>query len=289
MKKFSFYIIAIISAGLFTSCEKVVDVNVPVGDPVPYIDAWITDQPGEQVIKFQKANGYFDNSAPPVIGDAQITLTDITAGKNYDFAFSNGAYRYNPGAGVAIGVIGHEYKLTINWQGETFVATDNLPRVSPVDSITYEYKKEESDDKEGYYAKFYAVDIKGGKDYTWIRTYLNGKRNQNVQEMWAIDGSYYEDADTDGQNFIAPIRDGINYGKKPYVIGDKITIQMRGISKGTFKFINMLTEQLSNGGLFAKVLANVPNNMASTRADSKTRILGWFATVSETELSEVIK
>jgi len=286
MQKFILYIIVIVSAGLFASCEKVIDLNVPVGDPVPYIDAWITDKPGAQQIKFQRAVGYLDNSTPPAIGDAQISVTDLTASKTYNFTFTNGAYTHDPGAGVAIGVIGHEYKLTINWQGETFEAKDKLFRVAPIDSITIEHKEEKGQEKEGYYAKLYAVDPRGQKDYTWIRTYRNGVLNQNVDEVWAIDGSYYENTDSDGFNFILPIREAITSNSKPYKKGDVVKVVMRGISKDGQEFIRMLADQLSNGGMFAKVLANIPTNVTSQKAGSSTKILGWFGTVSETEMSK---
>lgn len=288
MKKFILYIILIIGAGAFTSCEKVISLDVPVGDPVPYIDAWITDKPGPQVIKFQKAVGYLDNSAPPAIGDAQIKVTDLTTSQTYDFTYANGAYTYDPGAGTSIGVVGHEYKLSINWQGETYEAKDKLNRVPPIDSITYEFKEESGGEKEGYYAKFYAVDLKGAMDYYWIRTYRNGVRNQNVSEMWSVDGAYYEDADSDGFNFIVPIREGITSEEKPYLKGDEVKVVMRGISKDAYGFIRLMTDQLSNGGLFAKVLANVPTNVTKSQSKSP-KILGWFGTVSETELSKKIE
>ncbi len=80
----------------------------------------LPDKPGPQQIKFLKAVGYLDNSAPPVISDAQIRVTDLTINQTYDFNYSNGAYTHDPGACVAIGVVGHEYKLSINWKGETF-------------------------------------------------------------------------------------------------------------------------------------------------------------------------
>lgn len=289
MKKFILYSILIIGAGAFTSCEKVIDLDVPVGDPVPYIDAWITDKPGPQQIKFLKAVGYLDNSAPPAIADAQIKVTDLTINQTYDFTYNDGAYTYDPGAGTAIGVVGHEYKLSINWQGETFEAIDKLNRVPPIDSITVEFKEEKSGEEEGYYAKFYAVDIKGGRDYYWIRTFRNGVRNQNVNEMWSIDGAYYEDADSDGFNFIIPIREGITSGEKPYQIGDEVKVVMRGISKDAHGFIRLMADQLSNGGMFAKVLANVPTNVSTQKQGSSNKILGWFGTVSETEMSKKIE
>lgn len=289
MKKFILYIIVIIGAGAFTSCEKAIDLDIPVGDPVPYIDAWLTDKPGPQQIKFLKAVGYLDNSAPPVIDDAQIRVTDLTINQTYDFNYSNGAYTHDPGAGVSIGVIGHQYKLSITWKGETFEAIDKLNRVPPIDSITYEFKAENGGEKEGYYAKFYAVDLKGAKDYYWIRTYRNGVRNQNVDEMWSIDGAYYEDANSDGFNFIVPIREGITSNEKPYQKGDEVKVVLRGISKDAKEFISLMATQLSNGGMFAKVLANVPTNVSTKKQGSPNKILGWFGTVSETELSKKIE
>ncbi|QEC41321.1 DUF4249 family protein [Pseudobacter ginsenosidimutans] len=288
MKQFILYIVFILSASAFTSCEKVIDLDVPAGDQIPYIDAWITDKPGVQQIKFQRAVGYLDNSTPPVISDAQISVTDLTLNQTYDFTYNNGAYTHDPGAGNSIGVIGHEYKLTINWKGETYEAKDKLNRVPPIDSITVEFKEEKGGEKEGYYAKFYAVDLKGAMDYYWIRTYRNGVLNQNVNEMWSVDGAYYEDANSDGFNFIIPIREGITSGEKPYEKNDEVKVVLRGISKDAYGFIRMLTDQLANGGLFAKVLANVPTNVAKQKTDSE-KIVGWFGTISETEMSKKIE
>ncbi len=39
--------------------------------------------------------------------------------------------------------------------------------------------------------------------------------------------------------------------------GDEVVV-MRGISKDAHGFIRLMAEQLSNGGMFAKVLANCP-------------------------------
>lgn len=288
MKQFILYIVFILSAGAFTSCEKVIDLDMPAGDQIPYIDAWITDKPGVQQIKFQRAVGYLDNSTPPVISDAQISVTDLTLNQTYDFTYNNGAYTHDPGAGNSIGVIGHEYKLTINWKGETYEAKDKLNRVPPIDSITVEFKEENGGEEEGYYARFYAVDLQGAMDYYWIRTYRNGVLNQNVNEMWSVDGAYYEDADSDGFNFIVPISEGITSGDKPYLKDDEVKVVLRGISKDAYGFVRMLTDQLANGGLFAKVLANVPTNVTKQKTDSE-KIVGWFGTVSETELSKKIE
>ena len=290
MKHYKSYIVALIALYSFSSCEKVVDIDLPDGAKLPYVDAWITDKPGKQVIKFLRAVNYLENKEPEVITGAQISVTDITGNKTYNFTFQNGAYEYDAGA-AAIGIIGHEYKLTINWDGQQFEATDKLNRVTTVDSIVYKYQDEddvEGDEEVGYYANLYAKDLPGATDYTWIRTYKNGSLNYHVNEMLAIDASFYEDV-SDGSTFIEPFREGITSGEEPYKKGDVVKVLLRSMSKPTYDFMDQLLDQLYSGGLFAEVLQNVPSNIFNKQAGSQAKIYGWFGTVAETELSQTIQ
>lgn len=289
MKNIRLYIVALLALYTFSSCEKVVDVNLPDGEPLPYLDAWISDQPGKQTIKFLRAVNYLENKAPEPVTGAQIVLTDVTGNKTYNFTYQDGAYVYDAGA-AAIGIIGHTYKLSINWDGQQFEATDVLNRVTKVDSISVEYKDEdklEGDEKEGYYAEMHARDLAGGTDYTWIRTYRNGSLNHHVTEMVAIDASFYENV-SDGYTFIEPFREGITSNKHPYQKGDVVTVKLRSLSKPAYDFIDQLIDQLYSGGLFAKVLQNVPSNIFNQQPGSQKKIYGWFGTVAESELSRTI-
>jgi hypothetical protein len=289
MKHYKVYIVALITLYTLSSCEKVVDINLPDGEKLPYLDAWITDKPGKQTIKFLRAVNYLENKEPEAVSNALVVLTDLTANKTYNFTFKNGAYEYDAGA-AAIGVINHKYQLKINWDGQEFEATDMLTRVTKIDSISVEYRDEkqtEGDEKVGYYAELHARDLIGGTDYTWIRTYKNGKLNNNVSEMVAIDASFYENA-SDGYIFIEPFREGITSGEKPYAKGDVVKVMLRSVSKPTYDFLDQLFDQLYSGGLFAKVLQNVPSNIFNKQAGSTKKIYGWFGTVAETEMSKTI-
>lgn len=290
MKKYQIYIVALIALCTFASCEKVVDIDLPDGQKLPYLDAWITNKPGKQTIKFLRAVNYLDNKAPEPVTGAQVAVTDVTDNKTYHFTYQNGAYEYDAGAD-AIGVIGHTYKLSISWDNQQFEATDVLTRVTTIDSITVEYRegdKLEGDEKVGYYAEMHAHDLPGGTDYSWIRTYKNGQLNPYVTEMVAIDASFYENV-SDGFVFIEPFREGITSGEHPYVKGDVVKVLIRSMSKPTYDFLDQLLDQLYIGGLFAKVLQNVPSNIVNQQAGSKTKIYGWFGTVAETELSKPIQ
>jgi hypothetical protein len=280
------YISVIVLGASLTACERVIDLDMPKGEALPYVDAWITDQPGVQTIKFLRAVEYQSSSAPEAVSDATITITDVTTGTSYPFTYHNGSYNYDAGSG-SIGVVGHTYKLSIDWKGEKFEATDDLKRPSILDSITSEFKEEDGDDKAGYYAKLYAHDPTGAVDYTWVRTYRNGTLNHHVGEMLAADGSFGGDEGiSDGFAFIPPFRDGITSDAHPYEKGDVVKVLLRSLSKPSHQFIEQTIEQLTSGGLFAKVLMNVPANVKNLSSGSSTKIYGWFGTVAEVSKSK---
>jgi hypothetical protein len=282
------YIAVVLFGASLTACERVIDLNLPKGDALPYVDAWITDQPGIQTIKFLKATDYMSTNAADPVSDAQIVITDVTAGKSYPFTYSNGAYNYDAGTG-SVGVIGHNYKMSITWNGEQFEATDTLKRNTTIDSLTSEYKEVDGQNKAGYYVKMYAHDVSGGVDYYWIRTYKNGALNYYVGEMLSADGSFNDDGITDGFAFIPPFRDGVTPGDKPYEKGDVVKVLIRSLSKGSYNFMQQVQEQLTNDGLFGKVMHNVPANVQNLQATGKTKIYGWFGTVAEVSATKKVE
>ena len=280
MKKviLSIFVITVLFA--LQSCEKVITLKVNDGAPLPYIDAWITDQPGVQTIRFLQAVNYTDTKEPTPIADATIKLTDLTSSQAYSFTYANGAYSYDAGTGK-VGFIDHRYKLDILYKGVAFTALDTLKRNTVIDSITSVHKDNDGSHKEGYYATFYAVDPQGGTDYYWIRTYKNNALNYYVGEMFSIDGSFNENI-SDGFEFLPPFREGITSDDHPYVKGDKVKVLIRSLSKPSYEFGNQMNNQLVNGGLFATILENVPTNVKNQQAGNSLAIYGWFGTVSET-------
>lgn len=280
-----FTIITVLSA-----CEDAIDLKVDQGQSYPVVDAWITDEATPQKIVLTQSVAYTTPGKAPVISDATVTLYDVTAGKTYAFAFQDNAYRYDAGAGQAIGVVNHVYKLAITYKGEIFEAYDTLKRVPPIDSITYEFKtKEESvSNKEGYYAKFHAKDLPNGMDYYWIRSYRNDL-TQRLEDGFSVNGSYDEDIAIDGGKFILPIAENITDYLKPFQKDEKVIVRLLSLTKGTHQFLTQVNEQINAGGLFAKVLENVKSNLRNTEKDGKYRLLGWFATSGVSQSEKVVK
>ena len=264
------------AAAAFTACEDVIDVEVPEGKTFTVVDAWITDQPGSQYIRITQSVPYTNQAPAPVVSGAVVTLTDLTSGQVYPFTFSDGRYGFTPGAGVSIGIVNHVYKLRVELQESAFEAIDTLKRVPVIDSISYEYKTKEeaASGEEGFYARWYGRDIAGATDWYWIRSYRNSTDHREA-DAFAIDGSFEENA-ADGSVFIYPLSEAITRFDKPYLENEKVIVRLASVTKRSHAFLEMVEEQLNNGGLFAKILENVPSNLTNVNTASNARVLGWF-------------
>ncbi|MBV8252464.1 MAG: DUF4249 domain-containing protein [Chitinophaga sp.] len=285
MKKILFYIV-IVCLGALTACTDTINLNVPKGQSFPVLDAWVTTEPGIQKIRITMSVPYTDQAPAPIVSDAKIILNDLTTGDSYPFLFKDNLYQYDA-TNKAIGVVGHVYKLHVELQGEILEGIDTIKRVPPIDSMTYEYKAkgESTSGKEGYYCRFYAIDIKGATDYYWIRSYRNDSLHR-VRDEFSIDGSYSEGV-SDGAQFILPIAQSITDGQHPWLLNDKVIMRLSSCSKPSFDFLKQVDQQVNAGGLFAKVLENVKSNMQNTTTNGKVKLLGWFGTsaVSRAEIT----
>ncbi|WP_126248836.1 DUF4249 domain-containing protein [Chitinophaga rhizosphaerae] len=278
MKRNLTAIALLFAAAGFTACEDTIDLDVPNGKTFTVVDGWITNVPGKQQIRLTTTVPYTSQGSAPAVTDAKITVTDITANKTYNFTYADGVYSYDPGAGQTIGEVGHVYKMRLELKEGVFEAMDTLKRVPVIDSIAADFKtKEEAiSGKEGFFARFYAKDLAGATDWYWVRSYRNSLQSR-VEDIFTIDGSYAEDV-ADGLNFIQPIAEGITDYDKPFQEGEKVIVRIASVTKRSHAFLDQVQQQIDNGGLFAKILENVPTNVLNTDKDAKGRVLGWFGT-----------
>lgn len=288
MQKF-LLIISGISTLLLGACTDTIKLDVPNKKNYPVLDAIITDQPGLQKIRFTNSVPFQDDSTAPVISTASMTLFDLTSHQSYAFAYgADGYYNYDPGAGVAIGVLNHVYKLHIEYKGDIYEAYDTIKRIPEIDSVTYKYKSKEDNvaGEAGYFARVFITDIKGATDYYWLRSYRNNLQTRNT-DAFATDGAFDEGV-ADGIQLIMPLSESITRDDKPYQPGDTVIVQFSSLTYPTSQFMNQAYNQITNGGLFATVLENVKSNALNVTPNGTNKILGWFSTNSVRYKSIVI-
>lgn len=280
MKKqfFRLTILAAIIAG-FSSCEDKIDLDIPAGTSYPVLDAWITDEPGIQTIRFTKSVPYTQQGAAPFISDAKITVYDDTNGEVYPFEFVDSVYQHGFPADGRLGQVGHIYRLRVEYDNNVYEARDTVRRVTTIERLEYRFKKKGTDGvrEDGYYVRFFATDEAGATDYSWIRSYRNTTENANIMaDVFAIDGGYSENL-SDGQEFTQNMGENINDYEHPYLQGDYAIVKLRSLSYPSYFWVTSVQTQLQAGGLFATVLANVGTNLKNvTEGGGKGKILGWF-------------
>jgi len=59
-----------------SSCQDVVDLEVPDGEVQLVVDGWLTNQTGEKQVMLSTTANYFDNSTSPLVENAFVVLND---------------------------------------------------------------------------------------------------------------------------------------------------------------------------------------------------------------------
>lgn len=272
------YILTLILFLTFTACEDVIDVDLDNGESQLVVDAFLNDLPQNQVIRLTISSPYFNNNKSNAATGAtvklieneskEIVLVDSENNGNY-------TYIYNPLDSFC--AVGKSYKLEITYNGETYISNSKVNQVPNIDSIRSKKDKNPFTGDPEYRAEYFATDIKGTRDFYWVRSWYNDTLKALGNADNISDGAF-SGTGADGLVFILPMRFNINRQGEPYFPGDTIRMQLLSINEATYNFLNDVFTQSTNGGLFATPLVNVRTNIINQNSNSSKRALGWFVT-----------
>lgn len=268
----------IAGAVLFSSCTDVIKVDVDPGETLLVVDAWVSNSPGTQNIKLTTTSPYFSNVNTPAVTGASVVLTDITTNKNYTFSDAGfGNYSFTPTVADTMCVVGHQYQLSIVYQGNSYNAFSKLNRTTVVDSIIWQDLQGQIGTDNGLFPYVVAKDSAGGKDFYWIKAYHNGVYINNPSNINVCEDAGGGDG-TDGLYFIPPnAYFNVTPGNKPYKENDICTIEIYSINKNSYDFLTQAQIQMTNSqsGLFASTPENVRTNI-NVVTSGAPKALGWF-------------
>ena len=209
---------------------------------------------------------------------------------NVEFVFqdqSNGNYSYDPKSNVPLDSIGFNYRLEIIYNGELFISNSRLNPVPMIDSLSYEFQEGELGSEEGYYVQFWATDFAGRKDYYWIRSFKNGQstRPDNPSALILSEDAAFGGEGADGFVFIAPLRSSVTNDDEPFATGDICKVELLSLNEDAFEFLDQVTIQANNGGLFSTPPANIRSNIKDANGNLQEKVLGVFSLSSISEES----
>lgn len=306
MKIYSQILVALlITSVVLMSCEDVINPDLQDTKAELVVEAWLNNKPGDQVINLMMTQPYFDNTTPPGVSGAVVTVQD-SEGEVMNFVEDvdkKGHYRWSPATPAeTFGVVGRGYKLSVLYKGETFESFSYMGRVPAIDSISVIFEEESPFyPKNSYSCEFWASDLPGSGDAYWIRTTKNDTLLNKPSEIsLAFDAGFSQGGNFDGVAFIPPIRTSVNPFNEaedgsilsPYQPGDSIYVEIHSITYETFSYLNQVVVQTNRPGgfgeLFSSPLSNVSTNVFNTNPNG-SKVVGFFNVAAVSGLGKKVK
>lgn len=255
----------------FSSCEDVVHLDLGTGETKIVVDAEIIWQKGttgnEQTIKISKTAPYYNTTTPKVSG-AQVKIENSNG---VIFAFNE----TEPGFYVCtdfIPVIGMDYTLYVEAEGQSFTAVEKLTSVTPIDKVEQK-----------------TVPDFGGGDIIELTFYYKDPTDQVNYYLTDYKSEFllfpeYELTDDDLFN-----GNEINtrFSNKDMKTGDNVEITHRGISKKFYNYMNLILE-VYGGSPFSIPPGNIRGNIINT-SDSNNFAFGYFRLCESDRVLYVVK
>lgn len=225
MKLFQYGIVILTLGGLlFSSCQKVIDIDLNSEDPQIVIEGTFTAGETTHHVRITNTLNFNQTVAYPTVDNATVMVTD-NLGNSQPLTFvSDGQYYVNNYPVVE----GRSYTLTVVVDGKSYVAVSTVPNQVLIDTLmvgVYPFGQE------AFNAMLpVRLDPAGVSNYYQFHLYRNGKR---------LSGIYLQDDQfTDGIVVQQPIFD--NGGD--YKTGDTAYVEMFCIDKPVYDYFFALQQ-----------------------------------------------
>ncbi len=262
-------------------CTEIIDLELKSVDQKLVVEGVVTNEMKVQYVRLSKSIAYLDNEPTPEVSGATITLSDgiSTMGMKESTDFP-GVYMTNE---IFRGVPGRVYVLKVedvdidnDGESELYEASSLMPYVGQADSIALHY----SDEWELWKILLYAQDPPESQDFYMFRVFKNSNLISGSISEYSIVSDKYFDGNYANGIWVQSLDAGED--SHPLEEGDVISLQMAGISKEFYDFIDAV--QRENRGqypLFSGPPANVPGNVSNDA-------LGFFTAIAVTYESKHI-
>lgn len=275
-----------LTAILFGACTEDIYPSFDSTTTRLVVDGSITTDTTEQQVTLLKSGDPLNRNPLLYVSNAIVSITDGTDTYNLtEDSVKKGVYKTKPNV---FGKIGKKYTLNIsnvdiNNDGvfENYSASDSIKEINPIDSFKIVYQVNGPQDK-GWLVLLYSRDI-GGRNFYAIKIKKNdvlitdSLKEISISPNTGFEGRYYT-----GLSVYA-----LSDSKRDerLKIGDKITMELEGITEEYFNFIDgSKQESQPKIPIFSGPSANVLTNIKSTN-----NAVGFFAAYSIQRKSLIYK
>jgi hypothetical protein len=266
MKKI--YLLPILAIFFFTSCEKVIDIEVPSIEPKLIIDAsfdvFFDEDPivANTVVKLSLSADYFDDEIPAVT-NATVFLTNLSDNSIINFSNANADGNYEPTSSF-IPADDIEYELTIVHDDETYKGKATKVKSTSLTEVI-------QGDKTLFSGEEVELEITF-QDTPIIENYYLFDFDDNL--FLSIDDRFFNGSLYNFSYF---------YRDEELELPKTVNLKMSGITKEYYTYFEILVSQggQEGGGPFQAVPSSLLGNMINTTKEENFP-LGYFH-ISETD------
>ncbi|HNX65294.1 MAG TPA: DUF4249 domain-containing protein [Bacteroidales bacterium] len=242
MKKLT--ILIIITCIGFSSCEKVINLDLDNTSPKLVIEGNIYNQPGPYIVKIRQSVSFDEANDYPAVSGAEVIIDDNHGVKDTLSETTPGMYATSKIQGIP----GYTYSLSVTVDKNTYTASSTMPSPIGIDSIFFE---------KFVIGNFDMVSIKfqdhgAIANYYRIVEYYNGKRET---DFYTISDDVYDGRVITYSIFATEDNDFL------FNSGDEITIWLESIDKGVYDYFRTAAENSidSQSSTPANPLSNLSN------------------------------
>jgi len=244
------YIAVIITLLVFTSCEKVVNINLDTADKKYVVEGVLTNQPGTCMVLLSQTKDFDASNDFTGVSGATVQITEKDGPATPLTETSTGVYQ----AAALTGTSGKTYTLSVTIKGQSFLASSTMPAQVNMDSVFIT-----DDEAPGGKRKManvqYNDPASAANNYRFVQ-YVNGVKEQEIFVR--------NDELTNGNLTITKLRYPKNDDNEPensIKTGDLVKVDMQCIDPVVYKYWYSLSRSATGGGQNSATPANPVTNM----------------------------
>lgn len=221
----------------FSSCEKVIDVDLNDTEQKVVIEGFIFRGDTVQRVRVTKTQNFDESTSPPTVDNASITVIDNLGNAGTFTPVGNGWYELTNYPGVE----GRTYTLTTVVDGTSYTGSSTMPSYQPFQGLYSVFYPFGADTLRSVVPAHY--DEQGVANYYQFHVYINGKKNNNI--------FIQDDQFTDGNLVVQPLF------IPQLEVGDTVRVDMFGIDKPVHTYFNQLSVNSSSTATPANPISNL--------------------------------
>lgn len=253
------FFLIIFFALVFTSCEKVVDLDLDNAPQALVIEAVMHDSIGDNYVIISKSKPFNENTGGfETISGATVVITD-NLGNSFSFIEILAGVYNSP---TLKGIEGRTYNLSVYADKKSITAQSTMQPKINLDSLSHEKIDRPFSDPNDpieyrIYTHFY--DTPNFKNYYRIKAFSRTVKQEGVLVL--------NDDLIDGDHVVFPIF------RNEFEENDTVLVQLLSIEEENFRYFNALSS--SQGG-------EVPGN-PETNLNGAENVVGFFAAYAKSE------